>query len=1078
MVIRKVRKRTGEIAPFKPEKIKTAIEKAMLAINEKDLKVSKDLTSEIVMSLNSKVSLFYEGIPDIEQIQDTVEEILEKRNPRLYKVYSLYRRSRGIAREIKQYFKIKDDLKLSVNALKVLEERYLLKDEKGNIIETPTQLFKRVAKAIASVEKKDKTKLEEQFFQAMKNLEFLPNSPTLMNAGTKIGQLSACFTGEQPIIASNGIKQIKEIKVGDSVLTASGKFAPVTKTMQRISKGRYIINISKLPNNTLSITEEHPILCLKEGRPTWIMAKDLKEGDYVSISYPKEIQDMKEIEIIDFLSDKRFTILDGFIYRKNIDQRLRSGKISKQVKKIKNKVKVDHHLLRLLGYYASEGDIDGIDCVRLTFSENEINYAKDAINIANDKFGLSSKIEKSNRGKWINVRFHSVVLCQLFENLMGKGFNKKCVPQWILKLPKEKQKGFIIGAFRGDSTLFMNRHIHNAKLIMSNYDLVYAVWAMLMRSGIIPRLSIEKVPKLGTTNPYACVIKPSESRDLMEETYSTPINGPTQISMQRKVERIIGGQIFLPIKNIDYIEEDATVYNFEVEKEHTYVANCVAVHNCFVLPIEDSLESIFTTLKNMALIQQSGGGTGFSFSRLRQKGDIVKSTKGVASGPVSFMRIYDSTTDVIKQGGKRRGANMGILHCHHPDIAEFITAKAGKKLTNFNISVAATDEFLQKAMKNQDLALKNPKDNKITRKVNAKNLFESIVRNAWLSGDPGMIFIDEINRKHPLKGMEKIEATNPCGELPLLPFESCNLGSINLTKMTKKENGKEKLDWQKISSITRLAVHFLDNVIDTNQYPLPEIEKMTKTNRKIGLGIMGFADLLLKLKIPYDSSDAVKLGEKIISFISKQARQKSIELGKQKGSFPNFKHSKWKNYPAMRNATLTTIAPTGTISIIANCSSGIEPLFALAFLREVLEGKKLIEINEPFKIELIKRSLWEDGLIRKITKTGSIKGLAFPKELKKNFVTSLDISPEWHVKIQAAFQKHVDNAVSKTVNLPKTATQKDVEKIYLLAWKLRCKGITIYRYGSKEKQVLYKGTQGLVAKSTYAGGCPTGICPL
>ncbi len=691
MKITHVRKRTGEIVPFNAEKITIAIQKAMRALHLKNVKTAETLTRRIVESLEEKQSSFYQGIPTIEQIQDTVEEILEKREERLYKAYSLYRRSRGIAREIRHYFKIHDDLKLDVNALKVLQERYLLKNEDGKIIETPTRLFQRVAHAIAEQDRlygKDPKKTEERFFTALRNGEFLPNSPTLMNAGTKLGQLSACF----------------------------------------------------------------------------------------------------------------------------------------------------------------------------------------------------------------------------------------------------------------------------------------------------------------------------------------------------------------------------------------------------VLPIEDSLDGIFTTLKNMALIQQSGGGTGFSFSNLREKGAIVKSTKGVASGPISFMRIFDSTTDVIKQGGKRRGANIGILHCTHPDIPDFVTAKSGKRLTNFNISVAMTDAFMKKVRHHGKVLLRSPKNGKTIQKINAADLFEMIVRNAWDTGDPGLLFIDEINRKHPLKDIGTIEATNPCGEVPLLAYESCNLGSINLARMTY--NGK--INWKKLRETTRLAVHFLDNVIDANVYPLKETETITKANRKIGVGVMGFADLLFLLKIPYDSKEALHLGERLIKFIAKEAREKSGELGKERGSFPNFKNSIWaKRYPAMRNATCVTIAPTGTISIIAGCSSGIEPVFALAFLRRVLDGKQLPETNETFKKELIRRDLYSDELIYQISRTGNIQHLKLPSDLKKIFVTSLDIPPTFHVQMQATFQRHVDNAVSKTVNIPKDATLEDVREIYLLAWKLKCKGITVYRYGSKSEQVLYLGTgKPIVVTTDYAGGCPTGLCPL
>jgi ribonucleoside-diphosphate reductase alpha chain len=690
-MIEHVRKRTGEILPFQQEKIRIAIEKAMAALIKKNRNIAQKYTEQVINSLNEDSSTFSNGIPDIEQIQDRVETVLEQHDERLFKIYSLYRRSRGIAREIGQYFKIKDDLKLGVNALKVLQERYLLKDEDGKIVETPTQMFRRVAKAIAAVDKTyngDAQVTENKFFTAMSNLDFLPNSPTLMNAGTSLGQLSACF----------------------------------------------------------------------------------------------------------------------------------------------------------------------------------------------------------------------------------------------------------------------------------------------------------------------------------------------------------------------------------------------------VLPIEDSLEGIFTTLKNMALIQQSGGGTGFSFSQLREKGAMVKSTKGIASGPVSFMRIFDSTTEVIKQGGKRRGANIGILICTHPDIEEFITAKSGKELTNFNISVAATDTFMKKVLRGENLVLRDPKNGKQIRKVNAKALFDLITRHAWQTGDPGLIFIDEINRKHPLKNSGKIEATNPCGEVPLLSYESCNLGSINLAKMVK--NGKP--DWNKIREISRLGIHFLDNVIDANNYPLPETGQITKANRKIGLGVMGFAEMLYHLKIPYNSNLALETGKKVISLIAREARKKSAELGKERGSFPNFVNSVWsKRYPAMRNATCLTIAPTGTISIIADCSSGIEPVFALAFYRQVLEGKKLPEINAVFKHELIKRNLYSEELLHEISKTGSITSLDLPTDLKKIFVSALDVSPEMHVRMQTMFQQYVDNAVSKTVNLPKNSSVDEVEKIYMLAWKLKCKGITVYRYGSKPEQVLYLGTgKPLVATTDYAGGCPTGTCPL
>ncbi|MEM3626411.1 MAG: vitamin B12-dependent ribonucleotide reductase [Candidatus Bathyarchaeia archaeon] len=503
---------------------------------------------------------------------------------------------------------------------------------------------------------------------------------------------------------------------------------------------------------------------------------------------------------------------------------------------------------------------------------------------------------------------------------------------------------------------------------------------------------------------------------------------------------------------------------------------------CFVLPVEDSLESIFTAVKNMALIEKTGGGVGFDFSRLRPKGDIVKSTKGVASGPVSFMRIFDVATEVIKAGGRRRGAMMGILRVDHPDIIEFITSKTrAGSLSNFNISVAVTDDFMKTLEEDGEYWLINPRNEGKVKSLRAKDVWDLIAKSAWESGDPGVIFIDEINRHNPTPQIGRIEATNPCGEQPLLPYESCNLGSINLSRMVEYD----EINWEKLRETIRNAVHFLDNVIDANKYPLKEIEAITKANRKIGLGVMGFADMLIKLGVRYDSDEALQLAEKLMHFIQEEARRKSVEIAEERGSFPNFEKSVWKDkYSALRNATVTTIAPTGTISIIAGCSSGIEPIFAISFIRNVLGGTRLFETNPLFEITAKERGFYNARLLEEIAKTGSVQKIdGVPDDVKQIFVTALDIEPEWHVKMQAAFQKYTDNAVSKTVNLPTDATVEDVRKVYELAWKLKCKGVTVFRYGSKPEQVLYIGevktreAAFLTAESEYAGGCPTKLCP-
>ncbi len=577
-----------------------------------------------------------------------------------------------------------------------------------------------------------------------------------------------------------------------------------------------------------------------------------------------------------------------------------------------------------------------------------------------------------------------------------------------------------------------------------------------------------------------------EKRYLLKDEQGKVVESPA--GLFRRVARVIASVDKLYDKNADTETIGDAFYGMMSRLE--FLPNSPTLMNagtdigqlsaCFVLPVGDSIEEIFDALKYMALIHKSGGGTGFSFSRLRPNGDIVGSTKGVASGPVSFMRIFDVATDVIKQGGRRRGANMGILRVDHPDIIEFISAKEKEGMfNNFNISVGVTDAFME-AVRNDDFyELINPRTGRPVKKVRAAGVFNAIVASAWRTGDPGLIFLDEINRHNPTPHVGQIESTNPCGEVPLLPYESCNLGSINLSKMV--ENGD--IDWEKLRSVVRLAVHFLDNVIDANVYPLPQVEKATKANRKIGLGVMGFAEMLIQLNIPYDSNEALGVAEKVMSFISKEALKRSEELALERGVFPNFEGSIWKErgYKALRNATLTSIAPTGSLSIIAGTSSGIEPLFAISFVRNVI-GTQLFETNLLFEKIAKDRGFYSTELMTEIARKGSIQGIeGIPEDVRRIFVTALDIAPEWHVRMQAAFQKHVDNAVSKTVNLPQDATLDDVYQIYWLAYELKCKGITVFRYGSRRKQVLVTTPpeeKYLKVESEYAGGSPSTMCPL
>lgn len=563
-------------------------------------------------------------------------------------------------------------------------------------------------------------------------------------------------------------------------------------------------------------------------------------------------------------------------------------------------------------------------------------------------------------------------------------------------------------------------------------------------------------------------LKVLERRYLLKDELGKIIETPQE--MFRRVASFIAHVDLLYDKNtdVDRLEEDFyhLMANLEFLPNSPTLMNAGTSMNqlsaCFVLPVPDSVEGIFNTLKYMALIHKSGGGVGFSFSNLRPQGDVVRSTKGIASGPLSFMRIFDVATEVIKQGGRRRGANMAIMNVNHPDVLDFIKAKEMEgPLSNFNLSVGVDDQFMQAVKEGEPYDLVNPRNQEVVKSLSAREVFDFMVEMAWKSGDPGIIFLDQINHTHPVSHLGRINATNPCGEQPLLDYESCNLGSVNLARMVKDG----KFLWDKLDFVVKTAVHFLDNVIDANLFPLKEIETQSLKTRKLGLGVMGFAEMLIMMGIPYNTPKALEWARRIMRFISKNSREASAGLGTNRGSFPAFKGSKWhrEGFNAMRNATTTTIAPAGTLSIIAGVSSGIEPLFAVCYIREVMEGTQLLEVNGLFEKIAREKGFYTPELMMKIARRHSLQGLnEIPPDIKNLFVTAHQMDPQWHVEIQAAFQEFVDNGVSKTVNLPGEASPQDVKAVFLLAHQLKCKGITVYRYGSREKQVLNIGANAKI----------------
>jgi ribonucleoside-diphosphate reductase alpha chain len=845
---------------------------------------------------------------------------------------------------------------ITANAKVVLERRYLRKDDQGKPVETLRELFERVARGIALAEKRygktdaDVDKIAERFYEMMARLEFMPNSPTLMNAGRELGQLSACFV----------------LPIGDS--------------MEEIFDAiKYTALIHKcLVPDTLVMTDSG---CRKLGTiesGTWI---ETHEGmDIVRSKHENGVQEVFTVE-----TSEGHTITGTALHR--IMTLSPEGDLVWQ--KIGQLTPGARLVMKLGGWLG--GTENAVPYDLSEFAESGVDMRL----IGADEKALCAFLRRAfgERG-WIspagvvNVELDSERLASEMQTIL-----------FYLGIPTTRENTRLTVCTRSGFMTFKDKVGFDSLILAKRLE------------EVAPEAMMEELRVAGSMHQ-----EPDDQGHY-----------------------IVTVQTVLPAGK-------QKVVDLTIPQRHAYLANGFVSHN-------------------------SGGGTGFSFSRLRPASDSVKSTAGVSSGPISFMEVFNAATETIKQGGTRRGANMGILRVDHPDILEFIACKRdSSRLTNFNISVALTDKFMDALKEGGEYDLVNPRTKQPIKKLQARKVFDMIVNMAWRNGEPGTIFLDRINRDNPTPKVGDIESTNPCGEQPLLPYESCNLGSINLAKMLTHKDGRQAFDWARLGETVHLSVRFLDNVIDVNKYPLKQIEEMTKANRKIGLGVMGFADMLLRLGIPYDSDEAIGLGRDIMKFINEEGHKASVTLAEERGSFPNFEDSTLagKN-KHIRNATVTTIAPTGTISIISGVSSGIEPIFAVAYVRNVMDKDILPEVNPIFEEAAKDRGFYTDDLMKEIASKGTLKDLKMvPEDVRRLFVTALDISPQWHIRMQAAFQEHTDNAVSKTVNFPTEATPKDVEDVYLMAYDLGCKGVTVYRYGSREDQVLSVGEEHKTAEEISA----------
>jgi ribonucleoside-diphosphate reductase alpha chain len=998
-------------------------------------------------------------------------------------------------------------------ALRVLRERYLARRD-GAVIETPEEMCWRVATSIAAAEGRygrspaAVREIAEAFYDIMTEGSFLPNSPTLMNAGKGNGlQYSACYVlpvGDSmeeifdsvkaaaiihkclvgdTFVMSNGLSRLSEVASGAVVMTDEGRF----HVSELHDNGEQLVfEVQTHRGYTVRGTAEHRLLAVaSDGTYEWRRIGQMRDGDWLVMKPGSWIGGE--------------TKLPEFVFRQKPGRNRTSFKAREHLLPRE----LTPELGEIIGLYIGDGS-NHRDGIRFTVGAESADVIRRIEERSDALFGVKPAISRCSAANAFEVTILSVQVKEWFAALgITKRLSREArIPDVVLRSTGEVACGFIRGLFTADGCVRENGHL---TLTTSSRRLGEELQIMLLALGIptqlradvsgtgyesfqvsvctkagfrrfrdkIGFLSERKAARLSAVDETQIFVKgetiPNQrgrlrawydslsgsSRHRAKLRFDDLLNrvtNPRELSRQRVTKVMASSEPFPPFfeklaaedfffVRVTRIQDVGVqrVFDLTVPEKHAYVANGFASHN-------------------------SGGGTGFAFSRLRPKDDLVASTGGRASGPVSFLRVFNAATEAVKQGGTRRGANMGILKVDHPDILEFIECKLDGGITNFNISVAATDTFMDALEKGEEYDLINPHTGKVTGRLGAREVFDRIVRAAWRTGDPGMVFLDRINASpaNPTPEIGMIEATNPCGEQPLLPNEACNLGSLNVSKFARQsETGEWTVDWDEMERVIRLGVRFLDDVIEMNPYPLPEINATVKANRRIGLGIMGWADVLFTFGIPYDSDEAVELGSRLMAFVKEKSHDQSAKLAEERGPFPNWSRSIYKHGRPMRNSTVTTIAPTGTISMIAGCSSGVEPIFALAFEHRVKlpEGERVLTfVNEAFERIARDRGFYSDALMTEIARRGTLHGIpGVPEDSARVFCTAHDIAFEWHVRHQAAFQKSTDNGVSKTINLPNEATEAEVTRAYQLAWELGCLGITVFRDGCKGEQVLNMG---------------------